>query len=208
MQLIGLLHVVFDALAFRNDVGFWKGREDLRGLSSRGVIFNAGSTLVIFLYLLDGDGVNSIVLATYAFSTALELWKLTKVVAMRRRARGAAAGAGGEGARAEAATERFDEVATRHLTWGLAPLVVGWALYALLHYPHASWRAASPPSSRQPRLRGGESPPLDSAPSCQVQLAARLAGRRDLPLRLHRDDATALHQLQGAERSREGPRWP
>ena len=62
MQLIGLLHVVFDALAFRNDVGFWKGREDLRGLSSRGVIFNAGSTLVIFLYLLDGDGVNSIVL--------------------------------------------------------------------------------------------------------------------------------------------------
>ena len=89
MQLIGLLHVVFDALAFRNDVGFWKGREDLRGLSSRGVIFNAGSTLVIFLYLLDGDGVNSIVLATYAFSTALELWKLTKVVAMRRRARAA-----------------------------------------------------------------------------------------------------------------------
>ncbi|EOD41258.1 hypothetical protein EMIHUDRAFT_199533 [Emiliania huxleyi CCMP1516] len=79
MQLIGLLHVVFDALAFRNDVGFWKGREDLRGLSSRGVIFNAGSTLVIFLYLLDGDGVNSIVLATYAFSTALELWKLTKM---------------------------------------------------------------------------------------------------------------------------------
>ncbi|EOD41438.1 hypothetical protein EMIHUDRAFT_54014, partial [Emiliania huxleyi CCMP1516] len=147
MQLIGLLHVVFDALAFRNDVGFWKGREDLRGLSSRGVIFNAGSTLVIFLYLLDGDGVNSIVLATYAFSTALELWKLTKVVAMRRRARGAAGGAGGEGARAEAATERFDEVATRHLTWGLAPLVVGWALYALLHYPHASWRAASPPYS-------------------------------------------------------------
>ena len=35
LQVIGLLHVAFDILAFRSDVGFWKGRESLGGVSSR-----------------------------------------------------------------------------------------------------------------------------------------------------------------------------
>jgi hypothetical protein len=43
MQLISVLHIIFDVLAFKNDLGFWKGREDMRGLSSRSVIFNAGT---------------------------------------------------------------------------------------------------------------------------------------------------------------------
>ena len=37
------------------------------------------------------------------------------------------------------ATERFDKRATRTLTIGLSPLVAGWALYALLEYPHKGW---------------------------------------------------------------------
>lgn len=39
----------------------------------------------------------------------------------------------------EAATERFDQVATRTLGVGLAPLVAGWALYALVTYRHTSY---------------------------------------------------------------------
>ncbi len=68
--------MVFDFLAFRSDVGFWKGRESMGGLSSRGVISSAACTLIVYLYLLDADGVNTIVLATYTFSTALEMWKV------------------------------------------------------------------------------------------------------------------------------------
>ena len=40
-------------------------------------------TLVIYLYLLDADGVNTIVLATYTFSTGIELWKVLKVLRLR-----------------------------------------------------------------------------------------------------------------------------
>ena len=79
LQLIGILHMVFDFLAFRSDVGFWKGRESMGGLSSRGVISSAACTLIVYLYLLDADGVNTIVLATYTFSTALEMWKVFRV---------------------------------------------------------------------------------------------------------------------------------
>ena len=249
-------------LAFRSDIGFWKGKETMSGLSSRAVISSAAQTVIIYLYLLDADNLNSIVLATYTFSTAVELWKVVRVLQILRasRARVAAAaqdaaaqaaavsaaareaatrpptqptratgatGADAEGGaaaatlphtvlntarntaltaarideddssppgmaprsampgtgtaatsmvdeaapavaqtraagaaaaaaqtrsaaaqtraaaaarvRLEGATERFDEIATRTLGVGLAPLVGGWAIYALVYYPHTTW---------------------------------------------------------------------
>ena len=38
---VSLLHSVFDALAFKNDIGFWKGKKDVHGLSVRTIAFNA-----------------------------------------------------------------------------------------------------------------------------------------------------------------------
>ena len=48
-------------------------------------------------------------------------------------------GGGGGGASVEADTETFDALATRTLGVGVAPMVVGWALYALVSYPHRGW---------------------------------------------------------------------
>jgi len=87
MQIIGFLHIVFDLLAFKSDVGFWKGRETMRGLSSRAVLSSAAQTIIVYLYLLDADGVNSIVLATYTASAALELWKTAQVLRIMREQR-------------------------------------------------------------------------------------------------------------------------
>ena len=180
MQIISFLHIVFDLLAFKNDIGFWKGRETMSGLSSRAVLSSAAQTVIIYLYLLDADGVNQIVIVTYTVSTALELWKVANVMrimaltrqrAIAHRTESAAAHAtteaaaagdgsnsGGDGdvppaapraarvsagrenaRRVEAATDRFDQLATRVLYIGLWPLVAGWALYALYHYPHTSY---------------------------------------------------------------------
>ena len=109
MQIISLLHVIFDVLAFKNDIGissehspshippspfppspfpytpaagFWKGRETMSGLSSRAVLSSAAQTLIIYLYLLDSDHVNQLVIATYTVSTFLEMWKVVKVLAI------------------------------------------------------------------------------------------------------------------------------
>jgi hypothetical protein len=30
-QAIGLMHMLFDMLAFKSDVGFWKGQDNLNG---------------------------------------------------------------------------------------------------------------------------------------------------------------------------------
>jgi hypothetical protein len=168
MQIIGFFHVLFDVLAFRSDIGFWKGRETMTGLSSRAVISSAAQTIIVYLYLLDAEGVNQIVLGTYTVSTLIELWKVVKVLRIMRVVKAREAQRREEQAQRErqreggeekpcvgllssatpnppaspsvdAATERFDALATRTLGIGLAPLVAGWALYALVHYPHVSW---------------------------------------------------------------------
>ena len=49
------LHVIFDFLAFKEDIGFFLGRESYVGLSSRSLIASFVCFLVQFLYLLDNE---------------------------------------------------------------------------------------------------------------------------------------------------------
>ncbi|KAF9798108.1 hypothetical protein SFRURICE_016498 [Spodoptera frugiperda] len=51
--LIASCHLLFDFLAFKNDVSFWRRKRSLAGLSARTVLWRAFSQLVIFFYLLD-----------------------------------------------------------------------------------------------------------------------------------------------------------
>ena len=46
------LHSVFDFLAFRNDISFWRNRNNMEGLSVRTVFMNVFVNLVVMLYLL------------------------------------------------------------------------------------------------------------------------------------------------------------
>jgi len=51
--VVSVLHSVFDMLAFKNDIGFWKSNKSMEGLSARTIVINALCQLIIFLYLLD-----------------------------------------------------------------------------------------------------------------------------------------------------------
>ena len=37
---VSLLHSVFDMLAFKNDIGFWKNKKNVEGLSVRTILIN------------------------------------------------------------------------------------------------------------------------------------------------------------------------
>ena len=54
-MVVSLFHTVFDMLAFKNDIGFWKNNKSMEGLSARTVTINAGCQLVILLYLMDNE---------------------------------------------------------------------------------------------------------------------------------------------------------
>lgn len=62
--LVSLLHSVFDFLAFKNDIEFWKNRKNMEGLSFRTLILNIIQQLIIFLYLMDNETSIMILLST------------------------------------------------------------------------------------------------------------------------------------------------
>ena len=54
-MIISAFHILFDALAFKNDVSYWRNRETMAGLSIRTVGFQMVSTIIIFVHLLHED---------------------------------------------------------------------------------------------------------------------------------------------------------
>ena len=53
--LVSLLHTVFEMLAFRADVSFWRAAKSLEGVSVRSLFVSLFSQAVVLLYLLDND---------------------------------------------------------------------------------------------------------------------------------------------------------
>jgi hypothetical protein len=76
-MLVSILHMLFDFMAFKNDVSFWKNRKDFVGLSSTSQIVSLGSQLIIFLYLVDNDA-SKLVLVSCVVGWFIQLWKVCK----------------------------------------------------------------------------------------------------------------------------------
>jgi len=71
--------MIFEVLAMKNDIEFWYGRTNLRGLSTKLLVFNFIASIVIFLYMMDEkENTSFIILGPLALSIVLEFWKLTK----------------------------------------------------------------------------------------------------------------------------------
>ena len=145
MQAIGLAHTVLSFMAFKNDVGFWKGRESVAGLSSRTVIFNAFASLIIFLYLMDYS-TSIFVLGTTLGGTCVDFWKVLKILKIRRKRSDTSSGflawlglERGSYNVSEKRTASLDATAMDMLTLAISPLVVGFALYSLVYDRHKSW---------------------------------------------------------------------
>ena len=54
-MVVSMLHMVFDFLAFKNDIQFWKGNKSLEGLSVQTMVLNAACQVIVLLYLFDND---------------------------------------------------------------------------------------------------------------------------------------------------------
>jgi hypothetical protein len=53
--IVSILHSIFDILAFKNDITFFKNKKSMEGLSLRSMIVNCFFSFVILLYLADND---------------------------------------------------------------------------------------------------------------------------------------------------------
>ena len=145
---VSCLHLVFDVLAFKNDVSFWRSVESMDGLSTRAVVMSFFMELVILLYLSE-QGASWLVQVTSALSLVVGVFKIFKSLSIVRsdrarkaQARGAAANSGAETeteTETETDTERFDRQAFAVLLPPIAVLVVGYTAYTLVYEYHRGW---------------------------------------------------------------------
>ncbi|XP_049781476.1 cleft lip and palate transmembrane protein 1-like protein [Schistocerca cancellata] len=139
---VAAVHLLFDFLAFKNDVTFWRHKQNFAGLSVRTVVWRAFSHIIVFLYMMD-EKTSLLVLIPSGIATVIELWKAQKVIyvevtfsklhlpCLRFTSKGSSA--------AEQKTQEFDAEIMRYLSYILYPCCILGAIYSLLYVPHKSW---------------------------------------------------------------------
>ena len=80
-SVVSLLHIVFDFLAFKNDIAFWEGRKSFEGLSLRYTLVNALSQIVVVLYLAN-EKTSKLVLVPALIGCVVEWWKVSRAFAV------------------------------------------------------------------------------------------------------------------------------
>ena len=145
---VSVLHMIFEALAFKSDVSHWRNKKDNVGISVRTILANVFMQTVIFLYLMDNsDGTSWMILLGQGMGILLEAWKITKTVDVRIR----------ESeprsllpykvtfedkhklSQTEEKTKEYDEIAFRYLYMIAVPLLGAYAVYSLIYDTHKSW---------------------------------------------------------------------
>eukprot|EP00891_Asterochloris_glomerata_P007997 jgi/Astpho2/7997/fgenesh1_pm.00119_%23_6_t len=139
--VVSLLHSVFDFFAFKNDIGFWRNKKSVEGLSVRTVGINCFCQLIIFLYLLDSE-TSMVIIASSGIGTAIEFWKVTKAmdVTINRSGRFPMLHfKDKQGYDNASKTKQYDAEAIQYTSYLVYPLVACYAVYALIYKTHKSW---------------------------------------------------------------------
>lgn len=149
--LASLLHLLFEFLAFQSDIAFWRSNKTLAGLSTRAVVFELVSQIVIFLFLVE-SGSSLLVSVPAALGIVIQMWKVHRATGVTFRGlalgfnkehieRGAEEATSSIDAELTRATAEADLISTVHLTALFFPLAIGSILRSLLLDKHLSWYA-------------------------------------------------------------------
>ncbi|KAK4780445.1 hypothetical protein SAY87_016551 [Trapa incisa] len=138
--VVSLLHSVFDALAFKNDIQFWNKNKSMEGLSAKSVVVSFISQLIVFLYLLDND-TSWMILASSGVGCCIEFWKIGRAMIIEvywsgsipmLRFRDRESYAGNK-------TKEYDDLAMKYLSYVLFFLAACSSVYSLMYERHKSW---------------------------------------------------------------------
>ncbi|OXA43538.1 Cleft lip and palate transmembrane protein 1-like protein [Folsomia candida] len=137
---VASMHLLFDFLAFKNDVIYWKQRKTTAGLSFRTIIWRCFSQTVVFLYLLEEKS-SMLVILPAAIGSVIEMWKVSKAlkVTIEWKKGSLPRLCFGKFTESEMATAKHDVESMQYLSYIMYPLCLGGAVYSLLYTPHKSW---------------------------------------------------------------------
>ena len=146
--VVTILHMIFEALAFKSDVSHWRQKKDNVGISVRTILANVVMQSIIFLYLMDNsEGTSWMILLGQGMGILIEAWKITKTVDVQ-------ISAGDPGSwlpykiifadkhklsETEEKTNEYDQIAFKWLYIFAVPLLGAYAVYSLIYETHKSW---------------------------------------------------------------------
>lgn len=136
---VAAFHLLFDFLAFKNDITFWRRKKNMVGMSTKAVLWRCFSTLVVFLFLLD-EKTSLLVLIPAGVGAIIEVWKVKKALKITVKCHGLKpVFQFGTFDESEKKTEEYDTQAMKYLSYILYPLCFGGAVYSLLNMKYKSW---------------------------------------------------------------------
>ncbi|KAG5681989.1 hypothetical protein PVAND_011388 [Polypedilum vanderplanki] len=142
--VVSILHTIFELLAFKNDIQFWRERKSLEGLSVRSVFFTVFQSLIVLLYVLDNE-TNFMIKVSCFIGLGIEVWKIQKVVNVSIDYENKLFGIfprpvfTDKGSYIESSTRQYDNLAFKYLGWICFPLLVGYCIYSLIYNEHRGW---------------------------------------------------------------------
>lgn len=139
--LISFLHLMFDILAFKSEIGFWRKIKSVKGVSMQSLTLSTISQLIVALYLYDND-TTLLVLAPLSFSVLVSFWKVFKSYRLTRKQQ--------QQMLEETTTpnnmlstlqeqKRVDNEALYYMFILLFPVVVSYCVLSLLRDEHYGW---------------------------------------------------------------------
>eukprot|EP00057_Strongylocentrotus_purpuratus_P020854 XP_011675328.1 PREDICTED: cleft lip and palate transmembrane protein 1-like protein isoform X2 [Strongylocentrotus purpuratus] len=136
---VSFFHLLFDFLAFKNDIAYWKARNSMVGLSIRTVTWRCVSQIIVFFYLLD-QNTSLLITVPCGIGALIEVWKVKKAFKVSISFEGwRPTLTFGSATDSEKATAEFDTTAMKYLSYLLYPLCALGAIYSLVYVPHKSW---------------------------------------------------------------------
>ncbi|KAL8159138.1 hypothetical protein V2J09_000675 [Rumex salicifolius] len=139
-MVVSLFHSVFDFLAFKNDIQFWKKNQSMEGLSAKSVVVSFISQLIVFLYLFDND-TSWMILGSSGVGCCIEFWKIGKAmhIEIDRSGKIPMLRFRDRDSYKNNKTKEYDDLAMKYLSYVLFFLVACSSIYSLKYERHKSW---------------------------------------------------------------------
>jgi hypothetical protein len=137
-MIVSLLHTVFEMLAFKNDINFWKNQDSMVGISVKTLYLQFSCTIIIFMYLLDNE-TSFLILASSGFGILLDCWKIKKASNFSRIDKFPYFKLEDKESYASSATKEYDAIAMRYMSYALYPLMIGYTIYSVVYNEHKGW---------------------------------------------------------------------
>jgi len=140
--VVSILHLLFEFLAFKNDVIFWQGCDPEmlnKFVSVQSIVVGIFMQLLLLLYLWD-ESANILVLVTNVVAIIIDVWKVGRAMKLswfklfgflpvptlvtkvhREKA------------------DDFDGYAMRMLAMGLSPFIIAYGFYTTIYECHRGW---------------------------------------------------------------------